>query len=870
MPDYNGIQNLYDLSAQYCKDHPKYTVKPNHVKKLLAAKQSQKSANGHYHYVKEIADVIHPPCVTHAIMQGVVDEKKANRNQVTMFLAGYLKHIDRELNEATGFLTCHALNKLVKFSHSSPREIELSTLTAVKTIFTSDKYNHNCHFARSLGFDCNSSCELYSTYKKIEYGKKTIDLPEEEKITQKVLVFDTPGELRKHMVETIGSYVFDLRKANRQRRIKPLLIKAPAGSGKTVSTFDWVSKSGLRCLWVGSQLDLFNNIPPEHRAHWRQIRGRQPDQIKDGTRVAGNCDKADMAAFLRDRNLNVQKHLCQMCEQYKKCDYYRQFEDGTSHWFVQQPMFLFKVKKSVKDFDVVIFDEDIMGQFKSEFIIKRKDFKEVLLWIDDNYEDLVNMKAPEKIIRPLIALKLILDTFVLLLEDKEMGYPLSGMTLRGHLQLKYEVLKHYPRYASDPFGFLIPDDFAVLLSMLGAYQKDYLNNIFIDLENPKFAVPFNFTKELVTILEPELSRADNKSHLSRFSLEKSGKEPQITLNFKHPAPPKSKPTVILDATAKPIIYESLFEIKPIKYEPHLRFENEVWQIYSTAGGITSLKSNPLHRKRMLEVLKRFTENEPDTLIICKKNMEKYIRKLSLVPDSLVTHFYGNRGSNEFESAKQVIIFGSPGYPEELIRKIAAAFFYTHDLVSTTEMRIKRYQGTNKGIKVLTYTDPRLQAILEISREDEVYQSLSRIRPVLDKSKRVILVSNIVIPGLPVTSLFSVNDIVGHSFTKKNNLRLRLEKLIKENIENKNFFIPSRDIYPFFNDIHRTTLNRNIEKLAKEMNLTKWICHYKTEKQGNRIVLYSTKSYSSDNLKAALENSDKLGGEIDTLVEKTIS
>ena len=55
-----------------------------------------------------------------------------------------------------------------------------------------------------------------------------------------------------------------------------------------------------------------------------------------------------------------------------------------------------------------------------------------------------------------------------------------------------------------------------------------------------------------------------------------------------------------------------------------------------------------------------------------------------------------------------------------------------------------------------------------------------------------------------------------------------------------------------------------------MNLTKWICHYKTEKQGNRIVLYSTKSYSSNNLKAALENSDKLGGEIDTLVEKTIS
>ena len=865
----NGIKELYELGVQHCKDYPKYTVKNKNVRKLISAKESLKPAKGEYHLIKNIIDLTHPPCVIHALIHGVVDGKKSNRNLVTMFLAGYMKTIDRDLNETTDFLTFHALNKLAKFSSSSPRDIELSTQTAVKTIFNTDKYSHNCNFARSLGFDCNPSCEIYSEYKKIEYGKKTIDLPEIIDKDEKKLVFDTPNKLRQHMIETINNYVFDLRKDKRKRCIKPLLVKAPAGSGKTVTTFDWVSNSGLRCVWIGSQLSLFENIPPEYRPVWRQIRGRQGEHIKDNTKIAGNCYKTDLAAFLRDRNLNVHKHLCEPCEYYNKCDYFKQFEDSENHWFVQQPMFLFKVKKNVKDFDVVVFDEDIMAQFKSEFKIKLRDFKDVLLWIDENYNDLVDMNAPSRVIKPNLSLKLLMDTFVLLLEDKDMGYPLSGTTLRKHLQLKYENLKFLQKYKSDPYRFLIPKEFIEIFAGLDSDRRDYLNHIFIDVENPKFAVPFNFTKEFINILEPELSRADNKSHLSRFSLEKSGKEPIITLNFKHPAPPKSKPTIILDATAKPIIYESLFEIKPTLYEPHLQFLNEVIQIYSTAGGITSLQSNPLHRKRMLEVLRKLVKKERNSLIICKQNMEKFIKQLELVPDNMVTHFYGNRGSNEFESAKQVIIFGAPGYPEILIRKYAAAFFHTENLSATTNMEIKQYHNTTKGIKVVTYKDPHLQAILEISREDEIYQSLSRIRPILDKTKKIIIVSNIVIPELPVSKLLSINDVVGYSFTKtESKLKIKLRAMMMHHISIKQFCIPSWDIRVHFNNVHRTTLDRNLENMADEMGLKRIICHYKNETHGNRIAVFTAKSFTAEDLRNALEMSKNFIGEIESIVEKT--
>jgi len=834
----NPIVELYELSAKYCKDHAKYTVKPKNIRKLSAAKESRRPAAGEYTGSKEIEELTHPPCVTDALIHGIVDERNANRNKVTMFLAGYLKTIDRGLEESINFLTAHALNTLAKFSHSSSRDIELSTLTSVRTIFLQDKYSHNCSFARKLGYDCNPSCEIYAEYKKLEYGKKTIDLPESEPETPHELIFDSPAELRTHMVSKINDYVSDLREKNRKRQIKPLLVKAPAGSGKTITTFNWVSNSGLRALWIGSQLDLFENIPSEHRPKWHKIRGRQGDVRRNGILTPGNCVKPDTAAFLREKNLNVHKHLCEVCDSFKSCEYYHQFEDKDRHWFVQQPMFLFKVKKLIKEFDVIIFDEDIMGQFKQEIKIKRSDFLDIRKWVDESYLDLVSVDAPLRVIKPVLSLRVLIDTFIHLLSDKDLGYPLAGKTLQVHLQLHYARVLALIRFTEEPFHFALPDDFPSLFDAIDTPRKDFLNNVFIDLEAPQHPVPYNFTKDLINILEPEIMRGSHESHLSRFTLEKLGKEPIISLNFKHDPPPKSKPTIILDATAKPIIYESLFNIKTIEYEPRLRFENEVSQIYSTAGGISSLKSNPLHRKRMLEVLKRLTEKEPDTLIICKQNMKKHIQKLGVVPDKMITHFYGNRGSNEFESARQVIIFGSPGYPENLIRKIAAAFFYTQDLVSTTEMRIKRYHGTNKGIKVLTYTDPRLQAILEISREDEVYQSLSRIRPVLDKSKRIVLISNIVIPGLPVTKLLSVNDIVGHSFTKKNDLHERLRASFGNLIESRGICVPSKEIHSEFPDTHRTTLDRVLKKVAQEFGLKCYRCHIKNEIHGNRISVYS--------------------------------
>jgi hypothetical protein len=82
-------------------------------------------------------------------------------------------------------------------------------------------------------------------------------------------------------------------------------------------------------------------------------------------------------------------------------------------------------------------------------------------------------------------------------------------------------------------------------------------------------------------------------------------------------------------------------------------------------------------------------------------------------------------------------------------------------------------------KVLVYRDPCLQDINEIYREDEIIQGLNRIRISQDHTKRVILLTNIPLSGVPISKLVSLEELCGAVTAKKlvgNLIRLSLEKL----------------------------------------------------------------------------------------------
>ncbi len=63
-------------------------------------------------------------------------------------------------------------------------------------------------------------------------------------------------------------------------------------------------------------------------------------------------------------------------------------------------------------------------------------------------------------------------------------------------------------------------------------------------------------------------------------------------------------------------------------------------------------------------------------------------------------------------------------------------------------------------KVLVFRDPLLQEINEIYREDEIIQSINRIRIALDFTKQVVVLSNVPLPGLPISELKDLRDLTG--------------------------------------------------------------------------------------------------------------
>jgi len=204
---------------------------------------------------------------------------------------------------------------------------------------------------------------------------------------------------------------------------------------------------------------------------------------------------------------------------------------------------------------------------------------------------------------------------------------------------------------------------------------------------------------------------------------------------------------------------------------------------------------------MLDALKYFLTLQPRTLVIAKKSLEPIIRPL-LPPGAAFTWYYGNRGSNEFIGFKQVIAFGSPGFDMETVLMYASCLYYDRNLSTDTCIEPRTYTGTDKAINVFRFREPLVQNILEVSREDETYQSLNRPRLFLDPSIQVILMTNIVLKQLEVTELISLEDVSErHESTKVKERRDIIRTLIERQLDSIGFVSIARTIRPFLESGH---------------------------------------------------------------------
>jgi len=204
---------------------------------------------------------------------------------------------------------------------------------------------------------------------------------------------------------------------------------------------------------------------------------------------------------------------------------------------------------------------------------------------------------------------------------------------------------------------------------------------------------------------------------------------------------------------------------------------------------------------MMRALQKLLEDEPRSLIIAKKALEPVIRKI-MPPEAGFIHFFGNRGSNEFMGYKQVVIFGAPGFDMETVLMYASCFYYDRNLRTDTGLVQRTYTGTDKAINVFAFLEPLIQSILEVSREDETYQSCNRGRLMLDPSIRLVLLTNIALEQIPVTRLISLDALAGKTDDPRSDAHSAVvRELVERQLDAIGFISASRTIRPFLESGH---------------------------------------------------------------------
>ncbi|PCJ68223.1 MAG: hypothetical protein COA62_15785 [Rhodobiaceae bacterium] len=157
------------------------------------------------------------------------------------------------------------------------------------------------------------------------------------------------------------------------------------------------------------------------------------------------------------------------------------------------------------------------------------------------------------------------------------------------------------------------------------------------------------------------------------------------------------------------------------------------------------------------------ENTGDVVVMMPKKVRDKIAVETDGPGDGIEHnHFGNvRGNNEYETFKSVLIVGrNQPRVDDIVATTKALFCRDELLVSRVhdwvEQKLKSKDGQERVVKPMTMTDPRCQAVLEMSREKELLQAIDRLRLIhrrADNPGNVYIVSNLILPGLGVDEFF---------------------------------------------------------------------------------------------------------------------
>jgi hypothetical protein len=477
---------------------------------------------------------------------------------------------------------------------------------------------------------------------------------------------------------------------------------------------------------------------------------------------------------------NVEKLLCcdgdNKCANYDECPYLAQFNSQPDVVILQHallPLFVSKREKQLyrngERPDYICIDESFVNQFAAESYVDRDAFyncKEIPLPLRELILDALDWNRP------------------LLKRLRDAGY--RGGDL---LKVAEKLPSHCPSLKDISPEQSLETQLQILgKKKLGPYLKKPLQLIAEELETTQH--DFCQRVHLVSGAESEQKSRIYSHWIKPFTRNKIGKQldPQ-------PGMTRFIPTLVIDASAQPtLIQKVLGEFTEVPtVEINARRNAHVTQLISSQVSTSSLRKNDSYIDDVAKIAEEALSQGEQVMIIGPQeftgNENKDIQaheKLLPVIDQFgsqiqLGHFNATRGSNKYKDCDTGIVFSRNQPPTYAIENFARAFFGLdkEEIKFGSEKLPLAYNmsdGTQEFCNVWQMKDDRCQLFLDSFREQETLQSVDRLRLIhhIGLPKKVVVLSNVPLPGLIVDELVTTREIRNTSIVDKGDvMRKRL-------------------------------------------------------------------------------------------------
>lgn len=221
----------------------------------------------------------------------------------------------------------------------------------------------------------------------------------------------------------------------------------------------------------------------------------------------------------------------------------------------------------------------------------------------------------------------------------------------------------------------------------------------------------------------------------------------------------------MDATARPQVYEALFGRRARVIDATPRMHGRIYQVVDRTNNKTTI-SKADKRDQASALARRIIEKYGYRAPMVA-SFKDFVEHADLGAEVRTAYFYASRGTNGHETADAAIIIGTPRPgPYDLVQAAKMIFFERNTAFQVNETdQFVAYQyvapdGLGRAFPVRGYwSDPDLQAVLEMMRDDELVQMAHRGRPV-NHPCDIWLVTNVPVDGLPPDELLTIRDVMG--------------------------------------------------------------------------------------------------------------